>query len=225
MARRIVDISNQIRTGHFRWPVEQKLLRSHAEGSTFQVTHFGAGVHGFTHMDAARHFVPGGPAIEDVPLENVLGPACIVDLAPVEPNEAITAERLEAAGAPLEPGDIALLRSNWDQAESLDTPEFWTRAPYMTADACHWLRDKHVRSVGFDFPQDYCIRDLATGDREPAREENTTHVELLERGITLIEYLCNLSAIRLPRVEFIGLPLKLTGADGSPIRAVVLEEG
>jgi kynurenine formamidase len=41
-------------------------------------------------------------------------------------------------------------------------------------------------------------------------------------GITVIEYLTNLDAIRAPRCRFLALPLKIAGADGSPVRAVAM---
>ena len=40
----------------------------------------------------------------------------------------------------------------------------------------------------------------------------------------MFEYLCNMTEISKPHVEFIGLPLKLPECDGSPIRAVAVEE-
>ena len=40
----------------------------------------------------------------------------------------------------------------------------------------------------------------------------------------MIEYLTNLDQIGAPRCRFLALPLKLDGADGSPVRAVALVE-
>ena len=43
-------------------------------------------------------------------------------------------------------------------------------------------------------------------------------------GITVIEYLTNLDAIGTPRCRFMALPLRIEGADGSPVRAVAFVE-
>ena len=59
---------------------------------------------------------------------------------------------------------------------------------------------------------------------QTATEENTTHIELLLKGVPMFEYLCNMTEIRRDRVEFIGLPLKLPASDGAPVRAIALEE-
>jgi kynurenine formamidase len=83
-----------------------------------------------------------------------------------------------------------------------------------------------VKAVGYDYPPDQCIRDTVTTPRrrKPAREEYTTHAKFFPAGITVIEYLTNLDAIGAPRCRFIALPLKIEGADGSPVRAIALVE-
>ena len=94
---RIIDLSMAIED-HFRWPVERHLKSDHARGDLFQVTWLGWPVHGFTHMDSPRHFFAGGRTTSDIPLETTVGEAAVVDLTPIAPNQAITAERLAAAG-------------------------------------------------------------------------------------------------------------------------------
>ena len=175
---RIVDLSMPIED-HFRWPVERRVKGSHAQGDVFEATWAGWTVHGFTHMDAARHCVPGGPTTEQIPLERTVGDAAVVDLTPIEPNEAITGPRLAAAAAHVRPGDIVVMRSCWEQQRSPRTPEFWTDAPYMTREASEWLLERRPRAVAFDFPQDYTIRLLLKGERRPLAE-NVTHDVLLK---------------------------------------------
>jgi kynurenine formamidase len=50
------------------------------------------------------------------------------------------------------------------------------------------------------------------------------HLALLGRGILIIEELANLDRLPAPRFQFVGLPLKIKGATGSPIRAVAIIE-
>ncbi len=224
MARRIIDLTTPIRTDHFRWRAERKQLQSHEAGDFAQVTWIGTTVHGFTHVDSERHFSLDGRTFDDVPLDRYMGPSAVVDVSAVGTNSAVTEEMVAHAGGHIVEGDIILLRTGWDTRESLEREEFWTTAPYMTAEACRWLYGRGIGAIAFDFPQDYCIRDYVTGARRPELEENTTHVELLLKGIPMFEYLCNMMEIVEPRVEFIGLPLKIPECDGSPIRAVAVEE-
>ena len=224
MARRIIDLSTSIDSGHFRWPVERRLLKSHAAGDWAEASWLGWTVHGFTHMDAPRHFASDGATTDEVALETVIGQAAVVDVTAVSANSPVTRQMVAAGAAALEPGDIALMRSGWDRVESIARPEFWTRAPWLTEEACEWLLDRAPKAVAFDFPQDRCIRDLVSGDRIPAREENTSHMILLLNGIIMFEYLCNMTSITRPRVDFIGLPLKVANCDGAPARVVVIED-
>ena len=224
MARRIIDLSTPIDAHHFRWKVERRTVRSHDKGDRVEATWLGFIVHAFTHMDTGRHFSATGYSTDDVSLDMVMGDAAVVDVSAADANGPVTEALVAEAGRHVREGDIVLLRARWDEVCSIHTPEFWTRAPYMTKEACRWLLGRGIKAIAYDFPQDYCIRDLVTGAREPAWEENTTHIELLLKGVLMFEYLCNMAAIRKDRVHFIGLPLKIPGCDGAPVRAIAIED-
>lgn len=219
---RIIDLSMAIED-HFRWPVQRRLTSAHAKGDLFQVTWLGWPVHGFTHMDSPRHFFADGKTTSDIPLEATVGEAAVVDLTPLAPNRAITAERLAEGAAHVRPGDIVVMKSCWEQQRSPRTPEFWTEAPYMSRAAAEWLRARRPRAVAFDFPQDYTVRLLLQGEVRPL-EEHVTHDVLLRNGVILIEYLANTAALTTPRTFLCCLPLKVPDADGAPARVIALEE-
>jgi arylformamidase len=46
----------------------------------------------------------------------------------------------------------------------------------------------------------------------------------LSQGIIIVENLTNLAAVKKEIFDFIALPLKFTGRDGSPVRAIALED-
>jgi len=215
---RVIDLSYPI-AEHFRWQVERRRTSTFEEGAAFEVTRVGFPVHAFTHIDAPRHMVPGGPTTSDFDLDSLVGLAVIVDLSQVQENEPITAEMLEPA--PLRAGAMALLRTDWDRRYSLDEPEFWSRAPYLTREACEWLLARRPSAVGFDFPQDEPIRGLLDGRRAPM-SEFVSHDVLLRAGIPLIEYLRNLGEIEGPAVQVCALPLKILDADGAPARVAAI---
>lgn len=219
---RVVDLSTPIVTDHFRWPVQRELRRTH-EADGVQVTWLGTVVHGFTHIDAPRHFEPDGATSDQLDLNTVVGEAAIVDVSSVGPNAPIEARHMDAAGGHVRTGDIVLMRAGWDSVESIETPEFWTRSPWMTNEAADWLRDRQVRAVGFDFPQDYCIRHLLTSSVHAPYEENVTHYKLLRHGVILMEYLCNMTALSGNRTYLVALPIKLPQSDGAPARIIALE--
>lgn len=223
MARKIIDLTTPIQTDHFRWPVERRTVKSHAAGDLFEVTWVGWAVHGFTHMDSGRHFGADAYTTDDITLDQITGTAAVLDISDIADNSPVTEAMIAHAGTHVREGDIIIMRSCWDARQSLQEQEFWTKAPFMTTEACRWLFSRGIKAIAFDFPQDRCIRDYVKGDREPKLEENTTHVELLLKGIPMFEYLCNTGEISSDRVEFYGLPLKLPHCDGAPARVIAIE--
>ena len=224
MPRRLIDLSMPVRTGHFRWPVERRLAKSHAEGAGSEATWAGWNVHAFTHMDSPRHVDPEGATTDDITLGMTVGAAAVLDLSDLPENTAIEEGRIAAAGAHLRRGDIAILKTCWDERASIDTPEYWLRAPWMTAGAAEWLHRAGIKAVGFDFPQDYPIRFFLTGEKRPPLPEHVTHHRLLARGVVMFEYLCNTGALRAPRCEVVALPIRLPLSDGAPARVIAIEE-
>jgi arylformamidase len=216
---RIIDLTMPV-APHWRFPVTLEQVQAHDRGDVFQASRLTTSMHAFTHVDAPRHCVPGGPTIEAVPLETVCGYAKVLDVSHAGPNHGIDAAELAAAGE-VSAGDLVLLRSAWERQTDYTTRDFWLQAPYLTRDAAAWLAERQPRAVGFDFPQDYVIRELVS--RQPALDEFPTHEMLLARGIILIEYLVNLSAIPGPTTLFLAAPLKVPGSDGGPARAVAIE--
>jgi kynurenine formamidase len=220
---RIIDLSTPIVTDHFRWPVERRKNKSHEAGDGVQATWAGWLVHGFTHMDSPRHFMPDGFTTDAISLDMVTGEAAVVDVSRVGANAPVTEEVVRAAGAHVRKGDIVLLRAGWDKLASIDTPEFWANAPWVTREAAEWLRSREIKAIGYDFPQDYCIRNFLTGAARGAIEDHVTHEVLLMNGVIMFEYLCNMTALPGERTFFMGLPLKLPDSDGAPARAVAVE--
>jgi len=215
----IVDLSMSIQP-HWRWKVVQEFLQVHAQGRGFQVTALTLSMHAFTHVDTLLHVMPGKITIDQVGLENLTGSAAVLDLTGLGPNQAVTAAAVKTAGKHIRKGDIVLLKTGWDLQRDCQSREFWTEAPFVEEEAAAWLGEQGIKAVGFDFPQDYSIRDIPA--RHPPLEELTTHACLLCRGIYLIEYLCNLHRIRAERVEVFALPLKIIGAEGAPARVVAV---
>ena len=224
----IVDLSLPIRP-HVRWKTEITVVSNFEDPShPFRSSRLHMPGHGFTHCDGFNHFVPGGTPVDRMPIETWVGDAAVVDVTHVGANTGVTAADLEARAGHVRRGDIALLRTDWPRRRSWETAEFWTEAPYTTLDACRWLVARGVKAVGYDYPPDFPIRYLMTGDpRSIAPEEWATHHTFFPAGVGVIEYLTNLDQIsrdRLgrDRVRFVALPLRLEGGDGAPARAIAI---
>jgi kynurenine formamidase len=215
---KIIDLSIQISEDLPRWKVE---VDKEFPRSCHQLTTVTMSVHTTTHMDSPLHYVQGGKAIDEIPLEMTMGEASVVDLSYKGENEAITPDDLEKNGGHIQEGDFVLLRTDWPDRMWGDM-DFWRKAPYLTKEGATWLAEKKPKAVGYDFPQDYVIRLIEDG--QPAKSEFVVHNVFLPKGILNIEYLTNLKSIKRKRVRFMAIPLKLKGVEGSPVRAIAIEE-
>jgi arylformamidase len=214
----LIDLTMPIED-HFRWPVERRTVADHAKGDLFQVTWLGFAVHGFTHVDSPRHFFQDGRTTDDLTLRQTVGEAAVIDLSSVAPREEISAARLGAQADRVRADDIIILKTCWGRKRRVTTPEFWLDAPFLGRSAAKWLLDQGPRAVAFDFPQDYCIRLLLSGEVRPI-EEHVSHDILLRNDVVLIEYLTNTEALTSPRVNFCCMPIKVPAADGAPARVM-----
>jgi kynurenine formamidase len=177
-------------------------------------------------MDSPRHVDPEGFTTDSITLDMTVGDAAVLDLSHLPENEGITAAQMAAAGAHLRPGDIAVLKTRWDERADIETTDFWTRAPWVTDEAAQWLAGTGIKAICFDFPQDHCIRLFVTTKARVPLEEQPTHYHLLkQRGIIMFEYLRNTGALSQPRCMVVGLPIKLPDSDGAPARVIAIEEG
>ena len=183
MTPRIVDLSTPLYDGIRGLETEPKATID-TEGYNTTTLHLYS--HTGTHMDAPRHFVAGGDAIDEVDLRACVGSADVIDLTATEPNGVIGVEDLAHHESRIGAGARLLLRTDW--CLHVEANDFRTHMPRISLE----LRD--------------------------------VHRALLEGGIVIVEGLCNLHELHQDRVHFVALPLRVRGCDGSPVRAIAIEE-
>jgi kynurenine formamidase len=215
----VIDLSMPIQPTA-RWPVEISTDRSFERGHSYRSTSARLPMHAFTHVDAPLHIEPGRESIDEVQLDRLCGPAAVVDLRPVAANQEIGRDLLAARSRHAQQGDILILKTCWDQQRDPTRREFWLEAPYLHEEAAAWLAEQPVKAVGFDFPQDYVIREIP--QRHPEVSEMPTHHLVLRKGIYMIEYLCDLHRVEQERVMLCALPLKVLGSEGACARVVAI---
>ena len=138
--------------------------------------------HAYTHVDAPRHFLVDGRYITEMPVDQWVGEAAVVDLTHLGGNGEVTAADLERRGGHVRSGNIALLRTDWPMRTSVDERGLLEGGAVDRAERLRVARGTPgSKAVGYDYPPDYCVRDidLRAKERRSAREENTTHYDLL----------------------------------------------
>src|SRR5262249_26562389 len=154
---KIVDLSFPIRP-HFRWTVAREVRSSHARGDNFESSVMTLACHAYTHVDAPRHFLPDDRSITDMPIDQWIGEAAVVDLPHLGANGEVKAADLDERAGHVRAGDIALLWTDWPNRMSVGDPRFWRDAPYTGRSACEWLVARGVKAVGYDYPPHYAGR-------------------------------------------------------------------
>ena len=167
------------------------------------------GIHCGTHMDAPFHFFEDKISIDQVPLDVCVGKALMIDVRNALRDGMIGVEHLKPHEAKIREIRRIVVHSGW--SEKWGTLEFFTSHPMFTPEAAQFIVDCGVRLVAVDFP---------SVDRAPY----PVHIAFLGNGIIIVENLTNLSAVTKEVFDFVVLPLKFTGRDGSPVRAIALEE-
>jgi arylformamidase len=217
----VIDLTLPIRH-HFRWEVDIDHLEAFERGDDFQTSKVAMSCHAFTHVDAPAHFVKGGKTVDQISPGEWSGNAAIVDLSELGPMRGIAVDDLEQRDVQGRSEDIFLLKTCWDNKVDVNSSEFWLQAPYLTRPAAEFLRAEAPRCVGFDFPQDFCIREMLQGNA-PRREDFVTHDVLLRNGVVMIEYLAGLEQLKGDTVLIVVAPLKLDKSDGAPARVFALD--
>lgn len=200
--------------------------------------------HTSTHIDALGHFsrcglVHGGARAESIETARGLSRLDVTDIGPIwrpavlfdiaryrgvdalAPADEITPADFEGCarrdGLSLQAGDIAIVRTGWAR--------HWRNSPLFNGsqgglpgpgrDGTLWLIDRGVAMVGSDTPAFEVI---------PSVGDSVHAMLLVDRAIHIIENL-DLEALagrRPSRFLFVGLPLRMSGATGSPLRPIAV---
>lgn len=167
-----------------------------------------------THVDAPVHFGAGAGTIDAVSVENLIGPAWVVDVRPVKPRSLIGPEHLGAVAGRFKPGESLLICTGWSEHYGRD--RYRDELPRISADLARWCVRSKVRMLGVESP--------SVADVNNLEELTEIHRVLFEGGVIVVEGLANLTSLAKPKVTFIALPLKIADGDGAPARAVAIEE-
>lgn len=156
--------------------------------------------HTGTHADAPKHFLSKGSSIDEVQPEKLMGKCRIVDCTDRE-------KEVKADDVVDSDEDILIFKTK--NSEFLSEEKFHKDFIYVSEEACEKVIDYGYEAVGIDY--------LGIAEYGNSR---AAHVALLGNGIVVVEGL-DLRNIEPGSYKFVGLPLKIKGGDGSPIRAIL----
>ncbi|GJL52319.1 MAG: polyketide cyclase [Nitrospirales bacterium] len=175
-------------------------------GDVLTVSHLSMNCHAGTHVDAPAHFLGDGETLDELRLGRFHGPAVVYEYLDCD---VIASQDLRAAQIP-ERHHMFLKTRN---SELLQRDTFSSTYCTVSPDAAELLCALQPLSVGFDY---YSL--------DPYEEETgfPAHTVFARAGIPV--YVClNLKDVPVGEYLFSGFPLRLAGAEASPVRAVLMQ--
>lgn len=206
--KKLWDISPSVHAGAPVFPGDtaysQQWAATIGPGCPVNVSAITLSPHVGAHADAPLHYDPEGAAIGAVSLDAFIGPCRVIHAIGCGP--LVKPEHIAHALKDLPPR--VLLRVYQQQPQD----RFDNDLPAFAAETVEQLADLGVRLIGID-----------SASIDPADSKALpSHQTIRRRGLRVLENLL-LDDVPEGDYELIALPLKLTTADASPVRAVLRE--
>lgn len=234
-AARIVDLTHPFDARTIYWPNAPSRfeLRELHRGTTaagffYSAYAFCTPEHGGTHLDAPVHFFEGGRAVDQVPIEQLVGPAIVLDVrrqAEEDADYRLTAadvESWEKRNGRIPRNAIVLLRTGWSarwpdvkrylgddrsgETSHLHFPSYGRESAELL------VRERKAAALGVDTASidhgpsaDFVVHRIAGGANVPGLENLARLEELPEKGAWIV-----------------ALPMKIAGGSGGPLRIIAL---
>ena len=234
---KIIDLSHPFDAQTIYWPTEAEGFKLEPEmagvtdkGYYYASNKFGAPEHGGTHIDAPRHFAAQGNTLDQVPLEQLMGSAILIDVTrQCEANRDYLVSvddfvNWEKQHGQIPQRAIVLLRTGFakywpDRIKYMGTDERGAAAvaklhfPGLSPDAARWLtNNRSIKAIGLDTPSiDYGQSTLYE-----------SHQVLFAKNIPAFENLGDLTALPPAGFMVIAMPMKIAGGSGGPLRIAAI---
>lgn len=188
-------------------PAKFKTLLSYDKGDKLALSGLDMGTHTGTHIDAPAHFVKGGATIDKIGLDQLNGPAIVIECS----RDAAIIDAAELNKHPEWRKAKRILFKTRNSYENIwDKKEFDKSFVAFAPDAAKLMADAGVQVVGIDY-----LSAEKFGAPEPL-----AHRALLGKGTVIIEGL-DLRPAKAGEYELFVLPLKVIGLEGAPGRAIL----
>ncbi|MCP4108386.1 MAG: cyclase family protein [Desulfobacteraceae bacterium] len=188
-------------------PFSRKLISTTKDNGIFNLSEIVLSAHSGTHIDTPAHFISGGQTVDSYKVQDFILPAHVVS---VDNREAVEPGELE--NLDIEPASALLFKTDNSTSGRCKNGIFSENFVYLSPRAADLCIEKKVKLVGIDY-----ITIEKYGD-----ETFPIHRKILGNNILVLEGI-NLNKVRPGNYTLICFPLKITGSEASPVRAVLLD--
>ncbi len=202
----LIDISPSLRVGMGVFPGDAVFQTAQTftigPGCSVNVAEIAMSTHCGAHADAPLHYDPNGASIDKLDLADFIGPARVID---ARGKDALCG--FDDIAAALDGAPPRLLFRLMDRIDPMVWP---TGFRALAPDTVERLARRGTRLIGVDVP---------SVDPETSKEL-ASHMVCRAHDLRIIENLV-LADVVPGDYELIALPLKLSGLDAAPVRAVL----
>jgi kynurenine formamidase len=164
--------------------------------------------HTGTHIDAPAHMLPEGRTLDGFPVSHFTDKAAVIRIP--GKTSLIETSFLVAYGERIENCGYLLLATGWSR--HWGDHRYFTGYPVLTEEAAMWLGSLGLKGIGLDVVS-----------VDPVESENwPVHHIFFNAGMVIVENLVFPADFDPGHALFHCFPLRISGADGSPVRAVAV---
>jgi len=172
------------------------------EENGVNVSRMTVGLHSGTHVDSPAHFIKDAKTVDEISPDRFFGKCRVFDLT------ELNAKYIDAKDIAKLDIDCEAVFFKTANSILLLKKEFDPYFVYITEAAASLLVRKGVKVLGFDYLTiDKLASDLA-------------HQALLGAGVVIYETV-NLINVKAGLYEYYGMPLRIKGAEASPVRVIL----
>ena len=231
---KVVDLTYTFDERTVYWPNNKSFHRENtahgpnAEGKWYASGAFSASEHGGTHMDAPNHFAESGISLEAIPVDQLLGPAIVIDIREQCSQNSDyelsieDIEKWEERFGRIEPTTLVLLRTGWEKfwpdptrylGSSTPGDPMTLHFPGFSSEATKFLvHQRNIRGVGID-----------TASIDPGQSRDfPAHRILSEANRYALENVASLQKVPPRGAMVYALPMKIKGGTGGPVRILAV---
>ncbi len=231
---RWVDLTHDFSEETIYWPTADKFKKTtvfegvNDKGYFYSAYNIKTAEHGGTHIDAPFHFYKKGKTVEQIPIEQLVGTAPVIDVsekAKIDRDYQVSVQDVrdwEVVHGQLPNGAIVLFNTGFSQhwpnkVRYMGTSKVGQQGvkelsfPGIHPETARFLSEKrNVKSVGLDTPSIDFGKSI----------EFKTHQILFENNIPGFENLTNLDQLPAKGATIFALPMKIKGGSGAPLRII-----
>jgi arylformamidase len=185
------------------WPGDTKFKREQRTTSAI-VSKITISSHFGTHIDAPKHFIFEKAPVDQLPLAALIGVFKVFEIKPKTNLIQVS----DIKNLNIKAGERILFKTK--NSKIVTKSKFTDKYISISLLAAKFLAARKIRLIGVDY----------FGVEAKSAPGHPVHRALLSKGIVIVEGL-NLSAVPKGIYQGAILPLKISGGDGAPSRAVL----